>query len=150
MATISFLAAADMPSVHQSAYKIFCSHRTTPWKFATFQKALCMPNSIVATNNGQCLAYVLVSEVLGEFEIEDICVDQLLRRGNIAFNLLEYVIQSASKKGGDRILLEVAQTNVKAQGLYKKCGFELVCIRKDYYTLPNNTLDDALVMCRQL
>ena len=36
----------------------------------------------------------------------------------------------------ERILLEVRQDNVAAIALYKKMGFKVIHIRKDYYSMP--------------
>jgi ribosomal-protein-alanine N-acetyltransferase len=109
-----------------------------------------MPNSLIITLDEECVGYVLVSEVLGEFEIEDICVANAHRGKGFATQILEYVINKSKRQGGDYILLEVAEQNKHARALYKKCGFELITVRKDYYTFANNTFDNALLLQRML
>lgn len=109
-----------------------------------------MPNSVIAQINGKCVGYALVSEVIGEFEIQDISVDYEHTRQGIASALLEYVIKQACEASGQCVLLEVAKQNINAQALYKKHGFVITSTRKNYYALANNQFDDALLMRKKL
>jgi ribosomal-protein-alanine N-acetyltransferase len=143
---LSILQSAHAHSLHKQAYTMFCAHRDSPWQYATFEKALLLPNSLIVQLNGVCVAYAAVSEVAGELEIEDICVAGAYRRQGIADKLLAYLIMQAKFQNADYILLEVAQQNKQARALYEKHGFELITIRKNYYSLANNTFDDALLL----
>lgn len=143
---VSIVKSSQNPNLHQQAYSIFCEHREKPWQFSTFEKALMLPNSIIALVDSNCVAYAAVSEVIGELEIEDISVSLAYRRQGIADKLLTYIITQATHNRADYILLEVAQQNKHAQALYEKHGFALITIRKDYYVLANSKFDDALLM----
>jgi hypothetical protein len=72
--TIILSPAERLPNLHQDAYALFCSHRFSPWRFDTFANALAMPDSCIATIDNQCAGYILASHVIGEVEMEDICV----------------------------------------------------------------------------
>lgn len=146
MRSISVLEASTVPQLHQDAYLLFCSHRYKPWQYSTFLKALLMPNSVIALINNELLGYVLVSKVLGEVEIEDVCVSSACRKEGIASQMFTYIIKECKKQSADYIFLEVASKNIGALGLYQKMGFEIISVRKDYYTFANDQLDDALLM----
>ena len=59
----------------------------------------------------------------------------------------DFVVERAKQLNIDIMTLEVRQSNYKAQGLYKKYGFEVIGTRKRYYS-DNN--EDALIMTKQL
>jgi ribosomal-protein-alanine N-acetyltransferase len=88
--------------------------------------------------------------VIGEVEMEDICVAHAHRWKGIAKALITDLIKRSIAHSADYILLEVASSNTQARNLYESLGFELVTIRKAYYTLANNTHDDALLLRKML
>jgi ribosomal protein S18 acetylase RimI-like enzyme len=49
----------------------------------------------------------------------------------------------AERMGADRATLEVRVTNLPAQKLYKRFGFEIVAMRRNFYS---DTGEDAYVM----
>ena len=102
----------------------------------------------MALIDNQCVGYILASEILGEVEIEDICVSKAYRRQGIADALIESLIALCHNMQAQYILLEVAQQNSQARALYEKHGFSLVRVRKAYYQLANNTFDDALLLTK--
>jgi ribosomal-protein-alanine N-acetyltransferase len=150
MSSFSIREAASLPQLHKDAYQLFCSHRHNPWQYSTFNKALLMPNSVIALIDRQLVGYVLVSEVLGEVEIEDICVSPMFRKKGVASQMFTHVVEDCKKHYADYILLEVASRNIAALRLYEKMGFEFISVRKDYYTLANEQLDDAILMRKGL
>jgi ribosomal protein S18 acetylase RimI-like enzyme len=49
------------------------------------------------------------------------------------------------------VFLDVRESNTKAQSLYKKWGFGLLAVRKQYYRAPvANERENALVFMRTL
>lgn len=150
MSFVSIHPATTLVNLHKAAYKLFCSHRHTPWQYKTFVKALLMPNSVIAVVNNELAGYVLVSELVGELEIEDICVLPVFRKAGIATKMLSHIIEQSEKLGVDNIFLEVASCNGKARALYETMGFEIISVRKRYYLLANNQYDDAVVMRRDI
>lgn len=107
-----------------------------------------MPNSIVAIVNDKLAGYILVSEIMGEVEIEDICILPTLRKTGIASKMFAYIIEQTEKQCAEFIFLEVASRNASALALYKKMGFEIISVRKNYYVLPEQQFDDAVIMRR--
>ena len=69
------------------------------------------------------------------------------RRLGVGSMLLEAVIERAKKLGLSILTLEVRQSNIAAQGLYRKYGFEEIGVRKRYYS-DNN--EDAVIMTKNL
>ena len=87
--------------------------------------------------------YVGFWMVMGEAHIVTIAVRRNYRRKGIGTMLLASALILAWSLGADRATLEVRVTNIPAQNLYRKFGFEIISIRKGFYT---DTGEDAYVM----
>ncbi len=61
--------------------------------------------------------------------------------------MMDYLERSCRQRRLNRILLDVGRRNVPARNLYKRCGFESIGFRKNYYA---EIQDDALVMEKRL
>jgi ribosomal-protein-alanine N-acetyltransferase len=59
---------------------------------------------------------------------------------------MEALIAEAKKAGISRMTLEVRKSNLTAQNLYRKYGFEAAGIRKAYYA---DNGEDALIMWKE-
>jgi ribosomal-protein-alanine N-acetyltransferase len=81
--------------------------------------------------------------VAGEAHISTIATHPDWRRKGLGEVLLNGMIGRALQLKSDYCVLEVRQTNLNAQALYVKYGFEVVGRRKGYYR-DNN--EDALLM----
>ena len=88
----------------------------------------------------KCLGYFENNEVIGfldfsvmyeKVEINNIYVKEDYRNSGIASKLLEYMIKEI--KDIDNITLEVRVDNESAINLYKKFGFKIIGVRKNYY-----------------
>lgn len=78
-----------------------------------------------------------------EAELLYIATDVPYRNRGIGQMLLSKVIFAAEQKKANRLLLEVRKSNEGALGLYKKNGFTILSIRKNYYHAP---VEDAIIM----
>jgi ribosomal-protein-alanine N-acetyltransferase len=56
---------------------------------------------------------------------------------------MRFVLEKTGAEGAVFVSLEVRISNMPARALYKKLGFELIGLRKDYYINP---AEDALVL----
>ncbi len=112
---------------------------SSPWNKNQFESAISSNNYILLGHieQGELLAYLLVSSVLDYSEIINIATKPSRRQKGYAHNLLNYFIQN--NKG--QIILEVASKNLPAIKLYEKLGFKNISLRKNYYKD-----DDAFVM----
>lgn len=80
--------------------------------------------------NDLLVAFLDYSVMYEKIEINYIFVVNEYRRKNIAHNLIKYVIDNYKF---DNITLEVNINNINAINLYKKLGFKVISIRKNYY-----------------
>lgn len=91
-------------------------------------------------------AYICVWVVGHELHINNVAVDTRWRRRGIAGALLGAALDHGRARGARRAFLEVRASNLAAQGLYRRFGFEPAGIRKHYYTHPT---EDAVIMKRE-
>lgn len=89
------------------------------------------------------VATIVVWLILDEAHIGTIAVRPGYRQQGIAQRLLVRVLLEAMRSGATHALLEVRVSNLAAQNLYKKLGFEVVGFRKGYY---QDTQEDAVLM----
>lgn len=92
---------------------------------------------------GYCGVYFAADEG----EITNVAVDPAWRKLGIADKLLAVVLANAKLSGCATIFLEVRESNLSAQRLYEKHGFENMGLRKNFYREPQ---EHAVVMCCSL
>ena len=104
----------------------------------------------------KCFVYEESDEIVGfiiadifedRAEIIDVAVEVMHRNKKIGDKLIKHIIDLSKEIGCDSITLEVKVTNKPALKLYKNNNFEIVSIRKKYYS--NGTVD-AYLMSRKL
>ena len=87
------------------------------------------------------------SHVLDEGQITNIALRKACRDRGYGELLLRLLMEAAWKRGCSVIFLEVRFSNLPALHLYRKLGYTVVSVRKQYYTQPT---EDAYVMsCEQ-
>ncbi len=86
---------------------------------------------------------IVVWLILDEAHIATIAVHPAYRRLKIAARLVTAALIEAIQKGMQEATLEVRASNLSAQKLYRKFGFELVGIRPRYY---KDNHEDAYIM----
>lgn len=92
---------------------------------------------------GQVLGYGGFWKVVDEAHISTIAVHPRMRRRGLGELLMVRMIEEAIALGAAFVTLEVRVSNVAAQRLYEKYGFERVGRRKEYYT---DNREDAWIM----
>jgi ribosomal-protein-alanine N-acetyltransferase len=85
--------------------------------------------------------------VVNEGHITNVAVAPAHRNKHIASALLDAAIAEAEKLEMLGLTLEVRKSNTPALSLYKKFGFKLEGIRKEYY---EDNREDALIMWKYL
>jgi [ribosomal protein S18]-alanine N-acetyltransferase len=93
--------------------------------------------------SGRAVGYVGLMYVLDEGYISNIAVSSDRRREGIADMLLTELYARAKAKKLSFLTLEVRESNIPAQCLYKKHGYTEVGRRKGYYSRPK---EDAVLM----
>lgn len=101
----------------------------------------------VGEEENEIVGYVIAYTVLDEGEVARIAVSSDFRRRGVAEMLLDKVISDGKESGVCMWYLEVRESNVAAQKLYKKKGFEETGLRKDFYEKPK---ENAVLMNKSL
>lgn len=96
---------------------------------------------VAAFENGMACGIGSMYTVAGEGQIMNIAVSNAFRRRGIANGIMNELILLAKDRNCENITLEVAEDNISAISLYKKCGFTAVGRRNGFYNGK-----DALIM----
>ena len=127
-------------------------HRAEPtgqraWSEAEFSAMLSASNALSVT----CDAGFAVGQViLDEAELFLIMTKPEHRKQGVGHRILATFEQQAFQNAVRRIILEVADTNAAARALYSANGYQQIAVRKNYYTFPNGSHADAIVMEKYL
>jgi len=93
---------------------------------------------IVAENQGKILGYIIAYNSSGNGNLDSIAIDPKYRKLGIGSQLVNYTIERFKKMGLKKVFLEVRTTNKKAISFFKKLGFEIKKMIKDYYRDKGN------------
>jgi [ribosomal protein S18]-alanine N-acetyltransferase len=99
--------------------------------------------ALVAETGGHVLGFIAGRIVLGEAELENICVDAKFQRQGIAGSLLQALAEVCRESGSDELRLEVREGNHAARNFYARAGFVAAGRRRGYYLEPE---EDALLL----
>lgn len=102
---------------------------------------------IVSENEKSIVGYILFNQILDEAEIYKIVVSKDFRKKQIAFKIMEFLLEDLQKNDVKKIFLEVRKSNIPAINLYKKCGFINIREIVDYYTNPK---EDGIMMLKEV
>ena len=86
--------------------------------------------------------FVCAKIIAGDWELENVVVDEQNRRRGIGDALLEEFLRSAKREAGRAVWLEVRESNHPARSLYEKHGFRETGRRRGYYRDP---VEDAVL-----
>lgn len=120
-----------------------------PWSASLFLSELAQKSTrtyLVARYEGEVIAYAGMMFTGLEAHITNIAVDPAFHGRKVGGRLLLTIVTEAIARGAQLISLEVRVSNLGAQKMYEKFGFETVSVRKGYYIETN---EDAYVMTIQ-
>jgi ribosomal-protein-alanine N-acetyltransferase len=101
-------------------------------------------NAAADPDDERAVAGFIVSRLVArELHINNVAVRPEFRRRGLAVRLLEAVLRQGQRDGARIAFLEVRAGNTAAQGLYRRCGFQITGRRRRYYRQP---VEDALLM----
>lgn len=142
---ITQMTSEDVPEMAELDKKCF----TVPWSEKSFYDETENPLAVyyIAKDNGKCVGYAGFWNVSGEGDITNVAVLPEYRRSGVGSRLIETVIKKASELKLSLLTLEVRKSNIAAQGLYSKYGFDIIGERKRYYS---DNREDALIMTKEL
>ena len=122
----------------------------TPWTVESFLYRLEEKNfnlSLVGLIEDEIVAYTISYLVYDELHFSNLAVNNLFLRNQIGEILLWLSLHVGIEHSCHIINLEVRRRNLPAINLYKKYGFEVVGIRKNYYSKER---EDALLMSKEI
>ncbi len=135
-------ASADIPV-------ILTIERAAPsaahWSADQYTSRINNGSVIVAEEEGQICGFLCAHAAAGEWEIENVVVDEEFRRHGIAAALIQALLTKWESDGGVAVLLEVRESNAAARALYEASGFREVGRRRGYYRDP---AADAILYAR--
>jgi len=120
--------------------------RAAPWTSSLFLSELALRSSrayFVARVGRDVVGYGGLMMTLDDGHITTLAVDPRWHRHKIGTRLLLALAREAITRGATGLTLEVRLSNLGAQALYRRFGFEPVGVRKGYYV---ETKEDALIM----
>lgn len=120
-----------------------------PWSKNAFMEEVTrnkFARYLTARIHGVIVGYAGMWQVFDEGHITNIAVHPEFRANGVGSALVKKLIENARKLGITRMTLEVRRSNLAAQKLYEKYGFEVCGVRKAYYA-DNN--EDALIMWKE-
>ncbi len=137
--SIKVMSLADIDQVFEIHQKAFGQ---TIWSRDALVNELNMNYAIyyVAYRGNKILGFVGTWFVVDEMQIHSLAVDENFRGKKIAESLIAVCMDTALENNTSRAILDVRESNIPAQNLYKKLGFKQVGIRKQYYPDKENAL----------
>lgn len=148
------MTEADIPTIMEIEHELFY----VPWTPDLFLEELASrdefyqvikgkkvtsKHSYLLECKGQIVGFFLGWAIFGEYSLMNIGVRKSHQKLGLGSFLLQNVIEKALELECLTLYLEVRESNIPAQKLYRKFGFEQISIRKNYYHQPT---ENALVM----
>ncbi len=121
---------------------------TLPWSRQAFLHELSNEAAfyIVTATAGKIIGYAGMWSIIDEGHITNLAVHPEHRKMGLGEMMLSEMIRISGEDGILKHTLEVRASNEPAIGLYKKMGFKISGIRKEYYS---DNMEDALILWRE-
>lgn len=97
----------------------------------------------VADLDGKIVGMIVVWLIVDEAHVATVATDPEYRRQGIGKRLLSHALRSLIHEGARSSFLEVRESNIPAQELYRKFGYEQTGRRRRYY---RDNDEDAILM----
>jgi ribosomal-protein-alanine N-acetyltransferase len=134
---------ADILSIEQLAYDF-------PWTEGLLTDCLKGNYSFYALfERGTIIAYGIMTCVLNEAHILNLCVNPKHQGRGLGKMMLEFLLEKASEKRSLQVFLEVRESNQVAQSLYENNGFNRLGVRNAYYP-HHDGREDAIIYAKHL
>lgn len=119
---------------------------SVPWSLDSIETELLNEDKklyYVVENANGVVGYAGAWLVYDEGQITNIAIRPSARRQGFGAKLTSALIEECFKRGMHEIFLEVRISNLSALSLYRKLGFTVKGMRKNYYSEPK---EDAYIM----
>lgn len=121
-----------------------------PWTYDLFFSELTRnryARYFVLEKNREIIGYLGFWHKGASFHITNIAITEKYRRKGYGRKLLKFIEKIAATPTIKKISLEVRRSNCIAQDMYKKYGYKVIRVLKNYY---QEEKEDALVMEKKL
>lgn len=135
---------ADFKAILQISHDIYSTIENKAhfnWTASVLTEELKSVQTLVVESEGDIKSFLCYRDLKDVYEISVLATAIFVQRNNFQATLIGF-LQEFAATSQRTIILEVHAENQKAIALYKKMGFMLLHIRKQYY----HDLADALVM----
>lgn len=132
----------DIPTVVDLDQKSF----SLPWPERSFRFELTdnpASRCWVAELDGKVVGMIVVWLIVDEAHVATIATHPDFRRKGVAKRLLSHALQKLMEQGARSSFLEVRESNLAAQEMYRKFGYEETGRRRRYY---KDNDEDAILM----
>ncbi|WP_240335576.1 ribosomal protein S18-alanine N-acetyltransferase [Pseudotabrizicola algicola] len=133
---------AALAAIHAACFTL-----PRPWSAAEIESLLGSPEVFALVESS---GFLMGRVVADEAEMLTLAVMPDARRTGMGRSLVQRFVTEARVRGAAQAFLEVAASNCGAIALYRQAGFVEVGRRKGYYSEPDGTRVDALVLSRAL
>ncbi len=135
------MLASDLPQILRIENLVF----HPPWPEEAFSETFCTQSWVIC--EAEILrGYIMYHVIPDEAVILNFAIDPDVWRQGLGTRLFEHTFVLVQEQGVNTVYLDVRCSNMAARKLYEKHGFEVLGLRKDYYSEP---LEDATVMVRR-
>ncbi len=121
---------------------------SSPWSEVSFKNEMMHDYAIcyVVCYNEDVAGYINARKIFDEISINNVAVAKKYRRIGIGEMLINHLFSNITEDVLS-ITLEVRESNIPAQKLYSKCGYEKIGVRKNFYEKPT---ENAILMTRYI
>lgn len=136
------MSLEDVPAVVDLDHKSF----SLPWPERSFRFELTdnpASRCWVAEFEGRVVGMIVVWLIVDEAHVATIATHPDFRRQGIAQGLLSHALLRLFDEGARSSFLEVRESNLAAQEMYRKFGYEVTGRRRRYYS---DNGEDAILM----
>ena len=140
--TIRLMEERDLDAIMEVEKQCF----TLPWSREAFYNELHQnrfAHYLILEEDDNVIGYCGAWLVVDEAHITNIAVLPAYQGRGLGKVLLSSMIEECKLRAIERMTLEVRESNLVAQSLYRKLGFVEGAIRKNYYS---DNQEDAIVM----
>ncbi|GAB4380407.1 MAG: ribosomal protein S18-alanine N-acetyltransferase [Calditrichia bacterium] len=134
---IRYMTEDDLDIVADLERQIF----SDPWSKTSFEFEIHRNRysiPLVLESENQIIGYAVVWKIYEEFHIANLAIRPEFQGKKIGTYFLEEILKYSG--GCKYALLEVRESNIRAQNLYKKFGFRTILKRRHYYKNGENAL----------
>ena len=147
MYNISFSEPQDF----EQLYAIEQAAHHVPWSLGTLknnqgERYL----NLKLHRQNQIIGFAICQKVLDEATLFNLAIHPTFQGQGLGHRLLSELIEQLRAQHIATLWLEVRQSNLNAQKLYTKQGFNEVDIRKNYYPTADGKRENAVVMALYL